>query len=112
MSRAGDVFENPITGEHALVRVGTEDSADGCTVAELFVKPGGAVEGEHVHPVIEEWFTVVGGRMGFRIDGSGSIAKVGERMHVPAGMAHDFWNAGEEEARVIVEINPPRGSRR
>ena len=26
MSRAGDVNENPITGERAVVRVGTEDS--------------------------------------------------------------------------------------
>lgn len=106
MSRAGDVLENPVTGEWTVVRLGTEESEDGLLVAELVVKPGGAVVGEHVHPAIEEWFTVMSGRAGFRLDGRESIARIGERLHVPAGMAHDWWNAGDEEARVIVEIKP------
>ena len=45
MSRAGDVAENPVTGERV--------------VAEIFVRLGGAVAGEHVHPGIDEWFTVL-----------------------------------------------------
>lgn len=106
MSRAGDVVENPVTGERVVVRVGTEESGGERLVAELFVRPGGAVAGEHVHPVIEEWFTVTGGRIGFRIDGRESIARLGERLHVPPGTAHDWWNAGDEEVRVIVEIKP------
>jgi hypothetical protein len=44
-SRAGDVAENPVTGERV--------------VAEIFVRLGGAVAGEHVHPGIDEWFTVL-----------------------------------------------------
>jgi hypothetical protein len=28
MSKAGDVFENPVTGERAIVRIGTEQT--GC----------------------------------------------------------------------------------
>ena len=35
MSRAGDVIENPVTGERVVVRVGTEDSA-----GELLVVDG------------------------------------------------------------------------
>lgn len=106
MSRAGDVVENPVTGERVLVRVGTDDSGGGLLVAELFVRPGGAVAGEHVHPVIDEWFTVLEGRVGFQLDGRESVAPVGERPHVPPGTAHDWWNAGEEEARVIGEVSP------
>jgi len=106
MSRAGDVAENPVTGERVVVRVGTEDSGGELLVAELFVGPGGAVAGEHVHPTIEEWFTVLEGRVGFRLDGRESIAPVGQRLHVPPGTAHDWWNAGGEEARVIVEVSP------
>ncbi len=106
MSRAGDVLENPVTGEWTVVRLGTEESEDGLLVAELVVRPGGAVVGEHVHPAIEEWFTVVSGRVGFRLDGRESVAEIGERMHVPVGMAHDWWNAGDKEARVIVEVKP------
>ena len=106
MSRAGDVAENAVTGERVVVRVGTEDSGGALLVAELFVRPGGAVAGEHVHPSIDEWFTVLEGRVGFRLDGLESVAPVGERLHVPQGTAHDWWNAGDEEVRVIVEVSP------
>jgi mannose-6-phosphate isomerase-like protein (cupin superfamily) len=106
MSRAGEVFENPVTGERVMVRVGAEESGGELLVADLYVRPGGAVAGEHVHTRIEEWFTVVGGRVGFRLDGIESIASHNERLHVPVGVAHDWWNAGEEEAHVVVEVAP------
>jgi quercetin dioxygenase-like cupin family protein len=108
MSKAGDTIVNPVTGERAVVRVGTEDSEGRLLVVDLYVAPGGAVLGEHVHPAIEESFTVLSGQVGFRIDGRESIAELDQRLHVPAGTAHDWWNAGEEEAHVIVEISPAR----
>src|SRR5215208_3722812 len=64
MSKAGDIVENPITGERAVARVGTEESGGELLEVDLYVRPGGAVVGEHVHPVIEEAFTVVRGRSG------------------------------------------------
>lgn len=106
MSKAGDVIENPVTGERVVARVGTEDSGGGLLVVDGYIRPGGAVTGEHVHPAIEETFTVVRGRVGFRLDGRESIAELGQRLRVPAGMAHDWWNAGEEEAHIVVEISP------
>jgi quercetin dioxygenase-like cupin family protein len=106
MSKAGDVVENPVTGERVVVRVGTEDSGGRMLVADAYVRPGGAVTGEHVHPTIEEYFTVVRGRVGFRLDGRETVARPGERLHVPAGTAHDWWNAGDEEALITVEITP------
>ena len=106
MAKAGEVLENPVTGERGVVRLGTEDTGGNQVVVDLYVKPGGAVAGEHVHPVIEESFTVVRGQVGFRIAGHESIAELNRRLHVPAGVAHDWWNAGEEEAHVIVEISP------
>lgn len=106
MSRAGDVIGNPVTGERAVVRLGTEETGGRRLVADLYVRPGGAVVTEHVHPTIEEWFTVVSGRVGFRLDGRESVAGPGERLYVPAGTAHDWWNAGEEEAHVVVDIRP------
>src|SRR5918998_1162676 len=84
MLRAGDVLENPVTGERAVVRVGTAESDGELLVADLHVRPGGAVMGEHVHPAIEESFTVVRGRLGYRLDGREAIAEPGQRLHVPA----------------------------
>jgi quercetin dioxygenase-like cupin family protein len=106
MSKTGDVIENPVTGERVVVRVGTEDSGGDLLAVDGYIRPGGAVTGEHVHPAIDEDFMVLRGRVGFRIDGRESIAEPGKRLHVPAGTAHDWWNAGEEEAHVRVEIRP------
>jgi hypothetical protein len=60
MSKAGDTIENPVTKERIVVRVGTEDSEGELLEVDTYVGPGGAVTGEHVHPSIEESFTVVG----------------------------------------------------
>lgn len=106
MSRAGDVYENPVTGERAVFRVGTEGSGGELLVSDLYVRPGGAVMGEHVHPNIEESITVMRGRLGYRLDGRQGVAGPGQRLHVPHGTAHDWWNAGEEEASVVVKISP------
>ena len=106
MLKAGDVLENPVTGERAVVRVGNEESGGELLVADLYVMPGGAVMGEHYHPAMEEGFAVVHGSLGYRLDGREGMAGPGQRLHVPRGTAHDWWNAGEEEAQVLVEISP------
>ncbi len=48
---------------------------------------------------------MVRGQVGFRVDGRESIAQLNQRLHVPTGVAHFWWNAGDEEAHVIVEFN-------
>jgi quercetin dioxygenase-like cupin family protein len=104
--RAGEVLENPVTGERGIVRVAPCASNGYLLVADLYVRPGGAVVGEHVHPALVETFTVVRGRVGLRVDGRESVAGPGERSHVPAGVAHDWWNAEDSEAYVLVEVQP------
>src|SRR6516225_7990238 len=106
MSKAGDVFENPVTGERVVVRIGTEETGGELLVVDLYVRPGGAVMGEHVHPAIEERFTVLRGQVGFRLSGREAIAELGKKLIAPAGVPHDWWNAGPEEALVRVEIRP------
>jgi mannose-6-phosphate isomerase-like protein (cupin superfamily) len=107
-SRAGDVLENRVTGERAIVLVGTADSDDGRVVCLMGVRPGGAVAGEHIHRSITERFRVLAGTLGVRIDGLERTLGPGDELTVWPGTVHDWWNAGEEEAQVIVEINPGR----
>jgi quercetin dioxygenase-like cupin family protein len=109
MSKAGEVYENPVTGERVVVRLGTEESGGEHLVVDLYVAPGGAVAGEHTHQDIEEVFTVVRGTVGFRLDGREDVAGPTRRLVVPPGVVHDWWNAGPEEAHVIVEL---RGEKR
>jgi quercetin dioxygenase-like cupin family protein len=102
---SGDIIDNPVTGEHVIVLVGAEDTG-AMGMYDLRLAPGGAVTGEHVHPGMEEAFTVISSEVGFRITGQEGVAPVGERFVVPAGTRHDWWNAGRTTARVLVEVRP------
>lgn len=103
---AGDELSNPVTGERGVVRVPPSDENGRTLVADLYVQPGGAVVGEHYHPNTEEAFTVLSGKVGLKVGDKNAIAPIGERFVVPAGVIHDWWNAGEEEAHVLVEVRP------
>ena len=49
MSRCGDIYENKVTGEYAVILRGTEDRGQGPGIAHLTARPGAAVVGEHFH---------------------------------------------------------------
>jgi uncharacterized RmlC-like cupin family protein len=106
MIGSGEVFENAITGERVVVRVGTLESDGDLLVLDLYVPAGSAVPGAHLHPSMEERVTVVQGCVGVRLGRHVAIAVPGEQMIVPSGTAHDWWNAGETEAHVVVEMRP------
>lgn len=104
--QTGAELSNPITGERGVVRVAPTVENDHTLRADLFVQPGGAVAGAHWHPLIEEAFTVLRGRVAMRLGDQTVIAPLNERIVIPAGMIHDWWNAGVEEAYIIVEVRP------
>jgi mannose-6-phosphate isomerase-like protein (cupin superfamily) len=109
VSRFGDFYENRITGERAVVLRGDEDStADQSAIAHLTVAPNGAVAGEHFHPQITERFAVISGTLSTRLDGVERELHAGEEATATPGMTHDWWNAGREQASVIVEVAGPR----
>jgi quercetin dioxygenase-like cupin family protein len=106
MFRRGEVYENPVTGERAVIRVGTAETSGQRLVVDLFVRPGGRVAAEHYHPNMRERFTIVEGLIGMSADGERSVLARGTRVDVPPGMVHDWWNAGTEVAQVLLEIEP------
>ncbi len=111
MTRCGDVFENRATGEYAVILRGSEDRNGGPIVAHLSVRPGGAVTGEHVHPFLNERFTVLRGRLEARVDGRDLSLAPGQSVLVEARVAHDWWNASStEDAQVLVEIAVASGA--
>lgn len=111
MSRCGDVYENKVTGEYAVVLRGTEDRGSGPGIVHLTARPGAAVVGEHYHPYIVEKFTVLKGRLDARIAGRDLALGPGQSATVEAGVAHDWWNSSStEDAHVLIEIDRTPGA--
>jgi hypothetical protein len=73
---------------------------------DFALRAGGAVPIPHVHPIQTERFEVLSGRMRFRIGLHTRIAGRGDVVEVQPGVMHSFANAGDEEARLHVEVRP------
>ena len=106
MAYAGQVLENPVTGERIVFRKTAADTNGEYAEIDLVLAPGGSVPGTHVHPKQEERFEVVSGRMKFRLGLRTIVAGPGEVVVVPAGRIHNFANAGDEPAQVRVQMIP------
>lgn len=106
---AGRVIDNPISGEHIVIRESGAETGGQLLSFDLFLPPLAHVPARHVHPVQEERFTVVEGRMRFRLGRFGRrsvLAYPGDTVVVPAGTAHWFGNAGAGIAHARVEARP------
>jgi quercetin dioxygenase-like cupin family protein len=104
--RAGEIYENRIQGDRFVVREGSEDTGGERLVGDLYIRPGGAVAGKHVHAYITERFEVLAGTVRFHKDGRDELARPGQQVEVPPGVVHDWWNVGDDEAHVLVDIRP------
>jgi quercetin dioxygenase-like cupin family protein len=102
----GEVWENPATAERATILELPYANPEGRAVAELTALVGSRVVGEHLHPALVERFTVLEGELTLKRDGWTSVLGEGESALIEAGVWHDWWNAGDRDARVLVEITP------
>jgi quercetin dioxygenase-like cupin family protein len=89
-----------------VIHTTAADSGGALLGWELMLAPGGRVPSSHAHPWQEERFTVVAGRMRFRVAGRRVIAGPGTTVTVPPGTVHSFANAGPEAARVMITTSP------
>ena len=106
MSRRGQVFENPVTGERVVMLTDPETHPDRVLVAHLIVVPGGRVAAEHFHPTLTERFHVISGQVGFLIGGEERVLAAGDQATVEPNVRHDWWQVGAETAEVVVEVAP------
>jgi quercetin dioxygenase-like cupin family protein len=106
MISPGQTVENPVTGER-FTFTETAASTDGELLAFDFgLRPGGAVPIPHVHPIQTERFEVIDGRVSFRVGMRRIQAEPGDVVEVEPGVAHSFANAGDDEAKMRVEVRP------
>jgi quercetin dioxygenase-like cupin family protein len=106
MIHAGDTIENPVTGERIVFHKTSRETNGEAVVVECFLQPQGVVAAAHVHPSQEERFQVLRGTVGFRLGRQKIVAGPGQRITVPAGSPHRFWNAGDDEAHFVCEVRP------
>ena len=104
--QVGEVWENPVTRERATILERPWDNPAGRGTAELTALVGARVMGEHRHPALVEQFTVLEGELTVKRDGQTSILQQGETAVIEPGVWHDWWNAGDRDARVRVEVTP------
>lgn len=67
MAYAGQMVENPVTGELIVFRQTSADTNGELVAIDLSLPPGGHVPGLPVHPKQEESFDVTSGQMKFRL---------------------------------------------
>jgi quercetin dioxygenase-like cupin family protein len=106
MIHPGDTLENPVTGERIVFRTTARETGGELVVIETTVQPDGFVAAAHVHPSQEERFEVHRGSLGFRLGRTKLVAGPGDRLTVPAGAPHRFWNAGDEAVHFTCEVRP------
>jgi len=106
LSAGGRAIENPISGERIVIRKTGAETGGRLLAFDLFLPPGGHVPASHVHPEQEERFTVVSGKMRFRLGGRNVLAGPGETVVITAGRPHWFGNAGSDVSHAQVEVRP------
>ena len=106
MITPGQTLENPVTGERFTFTETAATTGGELLAFDFALRPGGAVPIPHVHPIQTERFEVVSGRMRFRVGPRTVIAEAGDVVEVAPGVMHSFANAGDDEARLRVEVRP------
>ena len=104
MARAGDILENPATGER-IVFTETAAESDGARLRfDWFFTPKGVVAQEHLHPGQSERHEVVAGRLGLVVDGEERVLGPGDAVVVAPGTPHKLVAYGQVHAR--IELQP------
>ena len=106
MAHAGQIIQNPVSGERIEFLRTAADTDGELLEFELDLAPDGRVPGAHVHPEQEERFQVLEGTMKFRLGMRTIVAEAGDSVVVPAGRVHKFTNGGDGRARARVEVVP------
>lgn len=105
MAKAGEVLEVPMAGRIVFKRTGEETGGE-LLQFDFFLPQGGESAQAHLHPMQNERFEVVSGKVRGELDGEQRTAGPGETAEMPAGTPHFWWNDGEGEAHLLVEVRP------
>ncbi len=105
-SASEQIVEDPVLRHRLRFERTTDEHGAPAVLCEMWVDPGGGVP-PHVHPRMEERFTVVEGRAEFLAGRRWVGADAGETVVVPPGTRHAYRNRGSVVAHVRCIATPP-----
>jgi mannose-6-phosphate isomerase-like protein (cupin superfamily) len=106
MSATDEQVHDPVFRHRLRFEETTDEQGAPAVRCEMWIDPGGGVP-PHVHPKMEERFTVIEGRAEFLAGRRWVGADAGETVVVPAGTRHAYRNRGSVEAYVVCIATPP-----
>ena len=82
--RAGDAFENPVSGQQLIFRKTAQDTGgELLEVESIYTKPSPSRPPVHYHPRQEERFEILSGEVHALIDGEERTLREGEVLVIP-----------------------------
>jgi glyoxylate utilization-related uncharacterized protein len=90
----------------AVTRWSADETAGEAVVVEALMWPGGPVAAFESEPEQERRFDVIGGWIGFEIDGRVQVVGEGTRVTVAPGQSCRIWNAALDDAQFVCEARP------
>jgi quercetin dioxygenase-like cupin family protein len=103
------VVEDPTLGHKLAFRNEPREDGTEVTRVEMWVEPGGGVPA-HVHPAIEESFTILDGEAELLGGRTWRTAGPGETVVVPPGTRHAYRNRGDRVAHLVCIAKPASAS--
>jgi len=100
----GDRADLPGLGTRYLIR--SHQTNARFALVEHTIPPRGLAAPLHTHANEDEYAYVLSGRMGAMVGDEVVEAGPGELVTKPRGIAHAFWNAGDEPTRLLELISP------
>lgn len=106
-------IKNPLVGHefrffgHKFHVLESARETDDGSLRLEYVAPPRASISKHIHPVQEEQFEVISGRLGVRVGGRDLVLRPGENAVGPPGVPHAWWNPSDEvEVCFVAGIRP------
>jgi quercetin dioxygenase-like cupin family protein len=99
-----DRADFPRLGNRYLLRGG--ETGRHFALLEHTIPPRALAAPMHTHEREDEFSLVLEGRVGAQVGDEVLVAGPGELIRKPRGVPHAFWNAGDEEARLLELISP------
>jgi quercetin dioxygenase-like cupin family protein len=108
MARAGQVIDNPITGERITFLKTSADTEGELLSVEVELPPRAKGVPLHYHLEQTERFEVLDGTLDVHAGAQDRLLRPGEVVEVPPRVLHRFGNDSDQPTRFRSEIRPPR----